>query len=284
VFWWLLTRPVPADGVGSGWAVGLRGTGLRNAALLVLAVAFPTGIYFHAVFPLSVAVAATLACLGLAIRRRWVWAGLAGAVAAAAYPVGIAAGLAAVVVIAGLAWSERDRLPYYLTRALLVGALSVCGILLVFAVLQVSTGHWDGYFLSQDKYGGQRYDPVSAFISMVTLDYAKPDTITPLALAVRSDMWWSLGLVVLACGCAGVAALRRRLGPLDLGLVVFAVVAWLVPLYAGTQISQYRSHDLLLPALLLLRHLPGWVLALLTVPSAWMAYQMGMLFFVSALN
>ncbi len=287
LFWWLLTRPAPADPGPAGGALGPPGQRLRNVALLALVTVFPVGVYFHAIFPMSVAVTATLACLALATRRRWLLAGLAGAVAAAAYPIGIVAGLAAVGVAAVLAGRERAGWRRFLGQAGVVGALSLTGLLLVFVVMQVTVGHWNAFFLSQDKYGGQRYNPVAAFLSLVSqaqvspeVGKATPGQVHRLDLTVRTEMWASLGLVLLCCAAAVVAAVRRRFVPLDAGLVVFAVVTFLVPLFAGTQISQYRSHALLLPALLLLRHLPGWLLALLTVPTAVLAYKMGTLFYL----
>jgi hypothetical protein len=52
---------------------------------------------------------------------------------------------------------------------------------------------------------------------------------------------------------------------------------------AGAHISQYRSHTLLVPALVVLRHLPGWVLGLLAGLSLPLAYAMGTLFYPSLL-
>jgi hypothetical protein len=59
-----------------------------NLACLALAAVFPGSVYEHALFPVSLAVAAGMAFLGLAARRRWTAAGLAGAAAAAAYQPG----------------------------------------------------------------------------------------------------------------------------------------------------------------------------------------------------
>ena len=98
--------------------------------------------------------------------------------------------------------------------------------------------------------------------------------------SVRIEMWVSLGVVLLGCAAAAVvAAAQRRLTALDAGLVVFAVLTFVLPLFAGTQISQYRSHALLVPVLLLIRRLPTWLLVLLTVPSAFLAYRMAALFY-----
>ena len=160
----------------------------------------------------------------------------------------------------------------------------------MFVTQQLTTGHWNGFFLSQDKYGGQRHNPVSAFVAMVTQPQGPPvgPATSPalnhrLDLSVRAEMWISLGLVLAGCAVVAAEALRRRYHALDAGLLVFAVITFVVPLFAGTQISQYRSHTLLLPALLLLRRLPAAVLWLLALPAAVLAYRMGTLFFLKLL-
>ena len=279
LFWWLLVR-----------VAGEAGSRLRNTALVALVVVFPVGVYLHAVFPMSLTVAATLACLGLAVRGRPVAAGLAGAVAAAAYPLGIAAGLAAVVVMVTAGRQRRQPNGTTVLGATVLGALSLAGLGLVFVTQQLTTGHWNGFFLSQDKYGGQRHNPVSAFVAMVTQPQGPPvgPATSPalnhrLDLSVRAEMWISLGLVLAGCAVVAAEALRRRYHALDAGLLVFAVITFVVPLFAGTQISQYRSHTLLLPALLLLRRLPAAVLWLLALPAAVLAYRMGTLFFLKLL-
>jgi hypothetical protein len=278
LFWWLLRRPAP----------GARPdrAPLRDAALLALVAVYPGAIYYHVIYPMTLVVAATLAALGLASRGRWGWAGLAGAVAAAAYPIGILAGIAAVAVSAEASWRERAGWRRLLGRSAVVGGLSVAGTLLVFLIMQLTVGHWNAFFLSQEKYGGQRNNPVTAFVSLVSQVQTSPAVVNfpasvghKLDVAVRTEIWASLGLVLLCCVAAVVAGVRRRFVPLDAGLVVLAVVGYLLPLFAGTQIAQYRSHVLLLPALLLLRHLPGWLIALLVVPSAVLAYKFGVLFF-----
>ena len=279
VFWWLLVR-----------VAGEAGSRLRNTALLALVVVFPVGVYLHAVFPMSLTVAATLACLGLAVRGRPVAAGLAGAVAAAAYPLGIAAGLAAVVVMVTAGRQRRQPNGTTVLGATVLGALSLAGLGLVFVTQQLTTGHWNGFFLSQDKYGGQRHNPVSAFVAMVAQPQGPPlgPATSPalnhrLDMSVRAEMWVSLGLLLAGCAVVAAEALRRRYHALDAGLLVFAVITFVVPLFAGTQISQYRSHTLLLPALLLLRRLPAAVLWLLALPAAVLAYRMGTLFFLKLL-
>jgi len=73
LLWWLLgSIPRPA-----------------NLACLALAAVFPGSMYEHALFPISLALAASLLYLALLAVGRWTAAGIAGAAAAAAYQPGI---------------------------------------------------------------------------------------------------------------------------------------------------------------------------------------------------
>ncbi|MFD0595986.1 hypothetical protein ACFQZ4_29935 [Catellatospora coxensis] len=58
------------------------------AAVLALATLLPAGVYLHAVFPMALAGALLLGCVTFTAARRWVLAGVAGALVAAAYPMG----------------------------------------------------------------------------------------------------------------------------------------------------------------------------------------------------
>lgn len=283
LFWWLLTTAAPAEPTVAGAAPPTRP---RVLSLLALAALLPAGIYFDANFPMSLTVAATLACLGLTLRRRWVPAGLAGAAAAMAYPVGLAAGAAAVVVVAVLTWREHADWRPLLGRATLVGGLSAAGTILVFAIMQLSVGHWNAFFLADAKYGGQSGQPVQTFLTIVEhgqyspmMAHYGPSLVARFTNTVRVEMVVSFGLVLACIATVTVAILRRRCTALDAGLLAFAVITFLLPLSTGTQVSQYRSHALLIPALLTLRRLPPWLLIPLAIPAAILAYKMATLFY-----
>src|SRR6266511_1392141 len=108
------------------WLLGATVT-VANLSCLGLAAVFPGSIYDHAIFPISLCTFASLACLGLVVRERWLLAGLAGAVAAAAYPLGAAL---ALVVGVWLLVLGRGRLRVRLPRAAAAGGLALVGLAL----------------------------------------------------------------------------------------------------------------------------------------------------------
>jgi hypothetical protein len=124
LLWWLLeASPHRAD-----------------LACLALAAVFPGSVYEHALFPVSLAVAASLAFLALAACERWTAAGIAGAASAAAYQTGVL--LAAVGPIWLLLARRRLGLNRAATfgRAVQTGALVVVGLLAVMSLQQAETG------------------------------------------------------------------------------------------------------------------------------------------------
>jgi hypothetical protein len=79
----------------------------RRYAVLALATLWPGTIYMHAVFPTALTAACTGAGWLALTRRRWLLAGLAGAGAAAGYPVGALFAPAAFVYLYRPAGSGR---------------------------------------------------------------------------------------------------------------------------------------------------------------------------------
>lgn len=287
LLWWTILRVVPAPVVSAqGRRAGLV-IGSRQLALLALGLLAPAGIYFYAGFPMSLAVAASVAYLGLLARRRWVWAGIAGAAAAMSYPVAgavVASGLLALTV---LAWrQEIPRGRSLAGAALAIAGLPIAGLLAVFADMRLETGHWDAYFTIQDHYRGIGHNPLLNFINLI----ASPrrgggdHRIELLRFVTVTEMWLSIGLIVLVLLAAHIGALQGRLAALDVGLTTLVPVMFLVPLVAGVQISQFRSHLLMLPAIIVLRHLPVWLLWLIAPGLACIAYWMGTLYFASILG
>src|SRR2546421_5532906 len=82
--------------------------------------------------------------------RRWLRAGLIGALACGTYVIGVVLAPVALVWAASLGrdtpWRERAR------RAALSGGVMALGPVAVVAAMQLFTGHWDAYFMTQAKY------------------------------------------------------------------------------------------------------------------------------------
>jgi hypothetical protein len=264
------------------WLLGAT-VSVSSLACLGLAAVFPGSAYDHAIFPISLCTFASLGCLGLLVRERWVLAGLAGAVAAAAYPLG-----AALALVAGvwLLLAGRGRLDVRLLRSAATGGLALLGLALVGWVMQRSVGHWNAYLLVQKSYGNGVHNPVDTFqanLARPRLWHLSPEAaVSRLQLPHAPQV--ELLLVVLLLGLALWAAFRRRPpARADLAVALFIVVVWLATLVAGGRVSQYRQYALLLPLVLLLRDLPRALqLGLLTVAAA-CTCAMAMLFYVNML-
>src|SRR5204862_8260159 len=118
---------------------------LAGVPVVVYAAFAPGEVYEYAVFPLSLLAVATLAHLWLLYRGSWVAAGLAGAAAALAYPVGVAVVPAAIVWL--LAVRRDAPMRERLRRTALVAGVSVLGLALLPIVQRIQTGRWNAYLL-----------------------------------------------------------------------------------------------------------------------------------------
>ncbi|HEY2958827.1 MAG TPA: hypothetical protein VGM21_11570 [Actinomycetota bacterium] len=251
---------------------------------LALAAVFPGMVYDHAPFPISLAGLATLLCLHGLARRSWLAAGLAGAVAAASYPVGV---LLLVVVPVWMAVAGRRAGPVagQLGATLLVVGLVAAGFLAVLAFGRWQTGAWDAYFRVQAHYGntGLR-DPVRTLRQGVAPTPARPGRPGG-RLAPRVQ--YVVVAVLLALGLA-VVATRQLAGhapptSLEWAAALCALVFWLGQLAVGSAVHHYRGDALLVPVVLLVRHLHWAVQVVLVAVCGVLAWHMAVLFFQAIL-
>ena len=254
-----------------------------GAVSSLLFAAFAPGLVFHeAIFPMSVLAFFTLLHLWLLYRRRWLGAGLAGAAAALAYPVGVLlAGTSALwLLVRGAPAGARVRAVAEASGLTLAGAL-------VFLVDQrLETGRWNAYFLVQRKYDHALEEPFAPLENALhILRHHSPFAVTtPITsqvhFAVSSATADETVLVaaLLACGLASVL-LRRPVDDLGLLLVIWAVAAYIVP-QLETEVQSYRVEATLLPLALFLPRLPRPLAVLfavlticLSVPIARLAFE-----------
>jgi hypothetical protein len=255
---------------------------------MAVAVVLPAGIYCHAVFPLSLVAAASLGYVGLLSRRRWWWAGLCGAVAAMAYPIALGVTLVGAGALAAWWWRRSVRGWPALRAALALGGVPALGLAAVFGNFALLVGRATAYLDAEAHYGDHTKGLLNTFVFLVSSrlrrPVERPDFLHERYLdTVHIEMWATLGLVALLGAALVVALVRARAHAIDGGLLLLAVFAYVTPVAAGTHISQYRSHLLMLPALLLLRHLPGWVTWLLAAAGLPLASVMATLFYTSML-
>lgn len=133
---WRLIRRASALGepeISGPWRSVLR-RHARPFAVLALMVALPSGVYLHAVFPMALGTALATGVALLLFQQRWAWAGLAGAVVAMTYPIGVVvAAIGAGTVLVAVRRRELSTRRAVAALALSCGG-PVVGLLSVFGV------------------------------------------------------------------------------------------------------------------------------------------------------
>ena len=222
---------------------------LGNLSVLLAAAAFPGQVYYHAIFPLSLFTFLVLLTAYLLVRDRWLAAAVTTGLVAATYPPGI---FLALIVAAWSVIVHRRELPLrdLTARALTTVAFGVAGATSVLVVQWIQLGMWDLFFKTQEKYQSELHNPLYSFLLIVR------------RIGGEEELRMVLGFQTLAVAAFVVAAvfaterLLRHGSPLDLFLVMYLVVFWLLPLAVGTEgLGFYRHQAMLLPGVLLLRHL-----------------------------
>jgi len=253
-----------------------------NLACLALAAMFPGSIYEYALFPVSLALAASLLYLALLAVGRWTAAGIAGAASAAAYQTGIL--LTPVAPLWLLLVRRRLGLDPALAlgRAVHVSALVLVGLLAVMGLQQAEVGRWNGFLLVEAKYGTGLHNPATTFVNTVVRQ-APPPGASGQSLAGQPaprDQFRLVTIIVPVPVPVAVAATLTagEQTPLELAVLLYTALFWLAPLVAGGHLAQYRMHALLTPSVLLPRRLPAAVAGILALLSALVAWHMAGLF------
>lgn len=221
----------------------------RRAAPLVCAAFAPGLVYLYAVFPLSLLTLSGTVFLRNLDRRRWL-AGGAGAVAALAYPLGMA--LVPIVAIVSAVQRRRDR--SLVAQAAVLGGPALVGGFLLVLEQWLQTGRWTAYADVAGSYGGLQ-DPVTSITDLVRVLLH-----TSNAFAYALVPIWQFLLVTVLLAASVVAACRRRAAAV---IVAWCIAVWFVPLLQ-TQQSVWRSEAglvLLAPLLALLPRRVIWIAA-----------------------
>jgi len=253
------------------WNWLLRGRpSRRNLAALALSAVFPGGIYYQAVFPVSLFLLCAVGFLRASLRQRWGVAFACAAGAALVYGTGVL--LAAV----GAFWWATQKGAARRPQALLASAGALLGFAVVLAVQYAQTGIWNGYFLVQSHYGYSLTDPLDTLFSRI-----KPLVNAHYRTAVSAVTAAQTVLVTVLISCATAQALRSWRS--SAARLVFACTAvyWLLPLIVGGNVSLHRAESLLLPAIYLVRRSRVGVLLAFTAVAALLSIATAAAFFRS---
>jgi hypothetical protein len=292
----------------------LADTGSRPSrwVCLLIAAFFPGQVYFAALFPISLCIAGLLGCLYAVLRgSRLALAGVAfvsGFVAAYSYITAMAV-VPALLVTAFLAMRGRHRL-----RALISALSIVGGFGAVLLTMWQTTGFWNAYFLTTQKYGVGVHFPLATLKDRLSplwtsqparlqyQSYTALQTLLALCfvlLAVAVTLGWAAWRPPRPPPAEPAAevehdapaarpswwstrwsrALTGRLSAFDLTFLLAAVGVWLVPYIASGQASTYRSEAFVILTVPLLRRLPSWLLIIPLGASVFVAWHMAVYFF-----
>ena len=249
----------------------------RILPLMGLAAVFPGGMYYHALFPISLFTFAALLAIRCLARRHYLGATLAAGCGAFFYSTGfllcLVVGFGVLVTSGDWPWWRR------LLAGLLYGAIAAGGLGAVLLLHQLTLGHWDAFFLTQAKYGHGMHNPLLAVARLwVELERfgGNPDSLVAPAQSLL------IGLVVLVA----LAWLLRRwqqAGALEWIVAGQVALFWIFPVTMGPAVSLTRAEANLLPMVALLAPLPRAGQLLLLVAFSILRFMGGMAFFRSAL-
>jgi hypothetical protein len=242
-------------------------TSVSSILTLCLAGFFPGNVYEHALFPVSLCAFFQVLALRAHSSRRFVWAGLAGGVAAFAYGSGLF--MAGVFGLHILLRDRGERLLEQVRRIALESGLVALGFGAVMLVQWCEVHVWNGYFAVQAKYGYGATSPLK------TLWPHFDAFLRGRANIQNAQTVFVTGLAVLLT----YAAFRRPRLSTDGVLLLFFLCYWLVPLSLGGSLSLYRAEAVLLPAIPLAKKLPVPVLCVLVFVAIAISLRMGTLFF-----
>jgi hypothetical protein len=245
-------------------------------ACLAYAAFAPGQVFFYAVSPISMLTCFLVIHLWMLSRGRWVAAGVTGAVAALAHPVGVMVVPAAAIWLLSTTRGEPIRERW--RRIALVSGLSLVGPAAMVADQAVEVGHANAYLLVQGKYGHGIHDPLGPVINALHLVARKP----PFTVATAPAVQTLLVAFVLACVLVEVTLRRRTATRTDWLLAVWATVTWLLP-HMGANVSFSRSEAALALLAVLARRLPLPLLAVFLALAIWLTVAMTQLFLRGAL-
>ncbi len=238
----------------------------RRVGVLLLAAFFPGVVYSHSAFPISMLTFLSLVALDGAARQQHARAVFAGMGAALTYPLGA---LLAPVVVAGRLRTGGPLFPRLLHAAFL-GTLVLLGTAAAMLLQWWDTGAWDAFVKVQESYRYSFTDPLRGIVDRLG---ALWDPAQPAFWSAAQSL-----LVVLYLALLTVMAFRHADSASSLTLI-FAALAWALPLALGEWGGLERREAVLLPLVIGAQRLPTWVLAGMLLGQVCVAWSIAGSFF-----
>lgn len=246
---------------------------IENWMVVALAAFCPGNIYFHAVFPLSLAACCMAVLIYQLQKEKYLYAGIAGYFGVMSYGIGFfllaAAGIFSVILF----FKDRKKMLPFTAQTL---GLSLAGLLTIFGYDQWKTGHWNAMFLIQEKYGHSLNSPLKMLgIHLQMLQESKGMMV-----------WVEIqNLVVLAMVLfmAFWMIRSKSLGPIRFFYALYLFFFWFLPYSASSHVALYRNAAMLGPGYAAPAKLPLWLLAIILAVFILLSIPMGQLFIQGAI-
>lgn len=233
----------------------------------------PGAIYFHAVFPLSMAVffmALTHLYLG---KEAWLKAGIAAFSGILSYSIGffllISLGLAALFL-----WRENRE------KAIKMALLSVlpaaAALIVWFTYDYILTGHWNAMFLIQTKYGHGLNSPLKFLGLHLSRLFTNPFTL---------KTWIEIQnmLVLLMVLLLSLPAILKKVLFFEKFKGLYLFFFWMLPFSASADVALYRNCAMLGPSMTLLKNRNIYWLVTVFILCIILWFPLGILFIKSIL-
>jgi hypothetical protein len=241
-----------------------------NVVVLLIGAFFPSFVFQHAAFPISMCTFFLTLSIVCAVREKWLGCGLAGAVAAFTYSTGVmlAAVLGVWILIKYWPRSSRDLAPVARRLALSSG-LTAVGFGLVLVAHHFLVGTWNAFFKIHAHYGHGVHNPVVTMMSQLNIA-ADRQILTGIEVLL---------FVPIAIGMIHATEQHRQMGErLDSLLVVYLLVFWLFPLVIGGEVTN-RAEAPLLPCAYLTRNWSKTAQLGVLVTMILMDYELASMFY-----
>jgi hypothetical protein len=217
----------------------------KNTCLItmLLAAIFPSSIYYGAVFPISLMLLLLLGSFYFWHKNMLIGACLCGLL----LPLSYSTGFVGAIPWAGLAVTLYIRKNKLFKPASKVAGSIILGYLVFFVIQQISTGHWNAFFLIQTKYGHGFHNIIEPIVRMVK----------SIFLSGINDNWQNIQSLFFILMIFVITYKNFREKELTVLFTNFCFIAFAAfPILIGSNLlAQYRSEALLLPLVIFLgRH------------------------------
>ena len=211
-----------------------------RVAVLMTAAVFPSAIYYSAAFPISLMMMMMLGSLYFWQKKLTIPAMICGFLIPLSYSTGFVNIAVWAIFSAVVCLRQREAF----VPAVLVTCSALVGYGVFFLVQHLTTGHWNAFFLIQEKYGHGIHDifqPLGDMVKSIWLSGINHNWQN-----IQSLIFIVLIPVVLA------ASLKEKNNPLLFVNICFVLFAAFPVLIGSGQLAQYRAESLLLPVVIFL--------------------------------